>query len=138
LINDEIAGDVRGLVEYFFKEHLAPKIDQYKKDHFLEIFKTKEDAGKTLLIESVHNLNGIVVQNEQGEMVELNKLKFIVTGQRQTSDVPQKHQKFNEKIISTGEHLDKDGTILKFNIIQDPETGKIHGRWHRKKGDIYA
>ena len=123
----------------FFKEHLAPNIDQYKKEHFLEIFKTKEDVTKTLLVESEHNLKGIFVINSKGEKIELKKIKYVVTGNRQTSDVPQKHHIFNEKMISTGEHLDRDGTAIKFNIVQDPDTRKIHARcWKRTKVDNNA
>lgn len=135
VIGDEVAGDVRGLVEYFFREHLAPNIDQYKKEHFMEIFKTKEDATKTLLVESEHDWKGIFVINTNGQKIEIKKIKFIVTGNRQTSDVPQKHHIFNNKMISTGEYPDKDGTTIKFNIVQDPDTGKIHGRWRKTKAD---
>jgi hypothetical protein len=36
-------------------------------------------------------------------------------------------------MIFIGEHLDNDGSKIKFNIVQYPESDQIHGTWNRKK-----
>ena len=64
---------------------------------------------------------------------DANRVGIIIFGTRNTEEVEQKHYKFNELMISTGEHLDRDGSKIKFNIVQDSESKQIHGRWNRKK-----
>jgi hypothetical protein len=54
-------------------------------------------SSKTLLVESEHDWKGIFVIDAKGQKVELKKVKFIVTGNSQTADVPQKHRIFNQK-----------------------------------------
>ena len=46
-------------------------------------------------------------------------------------EVDQVHKVFNKKLISTGKHLDSNGTTIDFNIVQDPDTKKMHFRWLR-------
>lgn len=131
-VNGEVIGDVKGFVGNFFKEHIVPHINEYKKNHFLEIFKTKEDVGKTLLVEIEYDWPGIYVLDNKGNKTELKKVKYIITGNRISMDVEQAHHVFNEKMVSTGRHLDADGSAIDFSVIQDPDTKKIHARWERK------
>ncbi len=127
----EIIGDLEGLVEYFFQEHIIPKIKQYKKEHFLEIFKTKADTKKMLFVESEHAWPEISVIDQEGNAVKLSKVKYVITGIRRTMEVNQEHKVFNNKLVSTGKHLDSNGTTIDFNIVQDPDTKKMHFRWLR-------
>lgn len=132
-LNGEILGDLRGLIEYFFKENLAPKLDKYKKEHTLEIFKTKEDLEKTLRAEKEYNWSGITIITNLGERIELSKIKYIVVGTRKSMDVEQEHYIFNKKMVSTGKYLEAQDSTIDFNIVQDPETEKIHIKWKRSK-----
>lgn len=131
-VNSEVIGDVKSLVEYFFKEHIVPHINEYKNSHFLEIFKTKEDVEKMLLVESEYDWLGIYVLDNEGNKTELKKVKYIITGNRKSMDVEQAHHVFNEKMVSTGRHIDADGSAIDFSVIQNPDTKKIHVRWERE------
>lgn len=130
-IEGEILGDLIGLIEYFFKEILGPKIDEYKKENFLEIFKKRADLEKNLLAESEHDWSGVTVLIKSGKRVELSKVKYIVIGNRKSQKLEQEHHVYNEKMISTSSHLDVDGSAINFSIIQDPETKKLHITWKR-------
>lgn len=131
-INDEVVGTVEGLTSYFFQEHLVPSIRENVKNNFSELFKTQEDLQKPLMVEAEFNWPGIYVINADSSKIELKKVKYIVTGQRNVIDVEQKHRVFNRKMVSTSSHLDADGSILDFNIVQDSDTNKMHVRWRRK------
>jgi len=131
-IEGEIVGDLKGLIEYIFKDSLVPQIEAYKKEHFLEIFKSKSDARKNITIEREYEWSNVVILNKKGERLQPKKIKYVVTGSRKAVDVEQQHRVFNDKMISTGKVLDSDGAAIKFSIIQDPETRKIHTRWRRK------
>jgi len=123
----------RTLIEYFFQEHLVPQIDKYKKEHFLEISKTRADAEKSMLAERDYDWSGLHVINNKGERIELKEVKYVVIGRRKTANVEQEHRLFNEKMVSTGKHLDSDGTAIEFSILQDPDTENIHVRWNKIK-----
>jgi len=131
----EIVGNLKGLIEYFFQEHIIPKIDQYKKEHFLEIFKTKDDVKKMLLVESEHTWREINVIDQEGNVVKLSKVKYVIKGIRRTMEVDQEHKVFSNKLVSTGKHLDNNGTTIDFNIVQDPDTRKMHVRWFRSSDE---
>lgn len=128
-------GAVKDICEYFFREFLVPKIDEKVKAQFLDIFKTKEDLSKTLYVEIDHTFVGFYVRLNDGKEIEISSLKFIVYGTRWFADVEQAHMKFNEMMVSSGKHVDSDGSILKFSVVQDPEAKKIHGKWQRVPPD---
>lgn len=128
-------GSIKETFEYFFLEFLLPRIQAKVKAGLLEIFKTKEDLSKTLVVESVHTFPGLTVRLPGREEVDISNLKFIVHGNRRFVDVKQTHMKFNDLMVSTGQALDNDGSVLKFTIVQDPEAKKIHGKWKRQKSD---
>ncbi|SDY75791.1 Restriction endonuclease [Nitrosomonas sp. Nm58] len=132
-VNGEIVGDFKSLIEYFFQENIVPCINEYKKSHFLEIFKTRADVEKILLVESEYSWPGIFVLDADGSRKELTKIKYVITGVRKSMNVEQTHHVFNEKMVSTGRHFDADGSVIDFNVVQDPDTKKIHARWARRK-----
>jgi hypothetical protein len=131
----EVVGDLAGVIEYFFQEYLAPQLDKHKKEHFSEIFKTREDVEKPLWAQSEHDWTGICVVSRDGTRTELSKVKFVVFGNRRAMGVEQEHRLFNERMVSTGRLLDADGTTVDFSIVQDPDTEKIHLRWTRSTSD---
>ncbi|MGH7824332.1 MAG: hypothetical protein ACREQ7_04045 [Candidatus Binatia bacterium] len=128
-------GSIKETFEYFFLEFLLPRIQEKAKANFLGLFKTKENLSKTLYVESSQTFPGFTVQLTGGEEVDISNLKFIVHGTRRFADVKQTHMKINGLMISTGQHLDTDGSVLKFSIVQDPEAKKIHGKWKREKSE---
>jgi hypothetical protein len=126
-------GSIKDNFEYFFFNHLLPFIQTKKRTEIIKLFKTKADLNKEVYIESDHTFPGTYARLSTGEEIDISVLKFIIFGTRSTKEVEQKHYKFNELMISTGEHLDSDGSKIKFNIVQDPESKQIHGRWNRTK-----
>lgn len=127
----EEVGSIKEVFEYFFLEFLLPRIQKKVKAERLDIFKTKADISKLLHVESDHNLPGFSVRLADGEEIDVSDVKFIVHGTRHVSDINQNHMKFNDMMVSTSQYLDADGSLLKFSIVQDPETEQIHGRWRR-------
>lgn len=137
-VEGQVVGDLEGVIEYFFQEYLAPQLDKHKKEHFREVFKTREDVLKPLWAQSEHDWTGTCVVSPDGKRTELTKVKYVVVGHRKAMDVEQEHRLFNERMVSTGKHLDTDGTTVDFTIVQDPDTEKIHLRWTRTTSDTDA
>ena len=134
-LNGEQMGNLGELVQYFFQQYVIPQLIQYKKKHFLDLFKDKANLDKTLIAEDVYDWPDIVVDCVNGKQVELKKVKYIVHGNRKSEDVEQAHYVFNKKMVSTGKHLDADGSVITFYVIQDPDTQKISVRSELKGGD---
>ena len=134
-LDGETVGDLAGLIEYFFKEHVIPGVEAYRKQHFLTIFKTKEDIGKPMLVESEHDWPKVVATDNQGKRVEIARVKYVFTGVRQSMDVHQAHYVFNMKMISVGRHRDPDGTEIDFSLIQDLDSPTLRARWTKRAGD---
>lgn len=128
-VDGQVVGSLKDIIEYFFQEYLAPQIDKHKKENFLEIFKTKEDVEKTMLVESEHTWPEIHAHDRDGNEVNFSKVKYIVLGVRKTMDVNQEHKVFNNKMISVGKHSESDGSTINFRILQDPDTQKMHVKW---------
>ena len=128
-------GSIKGTFDYFFLKFLLPHIQSKVKADFLDIFKTREDLAKTLYIECDQTFTGFVVRLDSGAEADISNLKFIIHGTRCSTDVKQTHIKFNDLMASTGQHLDTDGSVLKFSIVQDPEARKIHVKWRRDKSE---
>lgn len=130
-----IIGNLRDLIVSFFRELLAPRIDDYKKENFPNIFRTVEDLDRDLVIESEHDWPLISVLTISGERVEVSRVKFIVVGTRKSTQIEEEHHLFNQKMVSTGTYHDTDGSFINFSIVQDPETRKLNARWWRTNID---
>ncbi len=137
-INGEIIGDLKGLIEYFFQEYLVPQCNKYKKEHFLEIFKTKDDLEKPMLVQREYDWTGVYAITKDDERTELKKVRYVVVGNRRAMDVEQEHRVFNDKMVTTGKHFDSDGSTIDFSIVQDPDTRILHGRWVRDRKESNA
>ncbi len=135
VMNGEDCGSIKENFDYFFINHLLPFIQTKKRKEVMELFKTRADLDKEIYIEWDHTFPGICARLPSGEEIDISVLKFTIFGTRNTEEVDQKHYKFNELMVSAGEHLDSDGSTIKFNIVQDPESKKIHGRWQRVPPD---
>ncbi|MEA5391186.1 restriction endonuclease [Cyanobium gracile UHCC 0139] len=134
-LDGETVGDLAGLIEYFFKERVVPGVEAYRKQHFLAIFKTKEDIGRPMLVESEHDWPKVVATDNHGNRVEITRVKYVFTGVRQSMDVHQAHYVFNKKMISVGRHRDPDGTEIDFSLIQDLGSPTLRARWTKRAGD---
>ena len=134
-LDGEAVGDLAGLIEHSFKQHVIPGVEAYRKQHFLDIFKTKEDMGKPMLVESEHSWPKVDVTDNLGNRVEIARVKYVYTGVRQTVDVYQALYVFNQKMISVGRHRDPDGTVIDFSLIQDSDSPTLRARWTKRAGD---
>jgi hypothetical protein len=135
IVDGEEFGSIKENFEHFFLNHLLPFIQEKKRKDMMELFKTKADLDKELYIEFDHTFPGTLARLSTGEEIDISDLKFIIFGTRNTEEVGQEHFKFNELMVSTGQHRDSDGSTIKFNIVQDSESKKIHGRWKREKSE---
>lgn len=125
-------GSVRDVFQSFFQQFLLPRIEKKVREEFREIFKTTGDLSKPLYIESDNRLSGFRVRLFNGSEVDISDVKFLIYGIRLVANVETSHIKFNEMMISAGKHIESDGSVLKFSVIQDPEEHKIHVRWERE------
>jgi hypothetical protein len=128
----EVVGTVKEVFEWIFLEKIIPQAQVYVKDNFKEIFKTYANLRKIMYIEKEENLSVLYVISGEGNKTEISKVKFIFHGTRWVADVKPKHSLFNEKMISTGKYIDTDGSLLKFIILQDPDSKQIHVNWRKK------
>lgn len=131
-LKGEIVGTVKEVFELIFLKKIVPQAITYVKEHFMEIFKKYSDIKKTIYLEAEQEVGELYVIPKKGRKVKISKAKFIIYGTRQIVDVAQSHAKFNEKMISTSKHIDADGSILKFKILQDPDTRQLHANWSRE------
>lgn len=134
-LDGEAVGDLAGLIEHFFKEYVIQGAEAYRRQHFLEIFKTREDIGKTMLVESEHDWPKVTVKDDQGNTIEIARVKYVFMGVRQSAEVHQAHYVFNQKMISLGRHRDPDGTEIDFSLIQESDSSQLHSRWTKRPGD---
>jgi hypothetical protein len=132
-IESEDCGSIKDFFEYFFLNHLLPFIQKSKRTEIMQLFKTKADFDKPIYIEFDYTFPGIYARLSTGEKINISVVKFIIIGMRQAKEKEQKHYKFNDLMISASEHFDSDGSKIKVNIVQDPESVLIHGIWNRKK-----
>lgn len=130
-LNGKEVESLKDIIEHFFKEFIVPQIDKYKKDNFLEIFKSKEDAEKLLVVENEYSWPKLDVRDLNGNEVSISKVKYVILGRRNVVDVNQEHKKLNNKFISVSEHLNSDGSSINFRVIQDPDTKKMHVNWFK-------
>jgi hypothetical protein len=133
VLNGEDCGSIKVFFEYFFLKHLLPFIQTHKMTEIRQLFKTKSDLDKGIYIEFEHNFPETYARLSSGEEVRISVVKFIIIGTRGTKEIEQNHYKFNELMVSMSEHLDSDGSKIKFNILQYPESDRIHGTWKREK-----
>ena len=134
-LNGAEAGTLKEACEYLFKQYVVPYIEENKKKEIMSLFKTVEDLGKEGCIETGHTLPGLAVRGENSELIDISGLQFVVFGKRNTHPVEQEHFKLNDLMISTGKFVDQDDSSITFQIVQDPETEKIHASWRRKKDE---
>ncbi|MDA3916263.1 MAG: restriction endonuclease [Deltaproteobacteria bacterium] len=125
-------GTIKEFLEKYFLDVLIKEFDDYFKEHRFEVFKTKADLSKLLYLEKDVEFPNLSSKTTDGEIVDLSKIKFIVHGTRRSSTVPQKHSKFNKTMISTGSFEDTDGSVLRFKILQEPESKTLHANWVRE------
>jgi hypothetical protein len=125
-ISGNIVGSLKDFGNYFFQQFLIPQINKYKKDHFLELFKSRDVVEKTMLVETENSWPEVTALDLNGNPVTFSKVKYIVLGTRKAVEVEPQHKVFNNKIVSVGKHVESDGTKFEFTVVQDPDTRKAH------------
>lgn len=130
-IKGEFACTLKEMVEWFFRDYVIPQFTKCRNERFLEIFKTRADLDKTLLGESEHDWPDVQVVTAGGERIDISRIRYIFIGNRQAMEVEQSHHVFNRKMVSTGKHIDSDGTATHFSLVQDPGSTEIRGKWVR-------
>lgn len=131
----EEVGSIKETFEYFFLKFLLPRCQEKVRAGFLDIFKTKTDFSKFLRVESDHTFTGFTARIYGGDDVDISRLKFIVHGTWRHNEVDQTHIQFNEMMVSTGQYVDSDRSELKFTIVQEPDTKKIHAKLIRNRSE---
>lgn len=126
-------GTIKDYLEKYFLDILIKEFNDYLNEHRFEVFKTKEDLSKLLYLEKKVDFPNLTTEINNGDIIDLSKIKFVVHGTRRASTVPQEHRKFNKNMVSTGSFEDTDGSILKFKILQNPKEKKLHANWIREK-----
>ena len=126
---------IKDTFEYFLEKKFKQQIQEKVNKDRAEIFKTKDDLSKTLYAESEFNFVGLKAKLDNGDKVDISQVRIIVNSTRRTFDIKPNHCKFNDLMVSTAKHLDTDGSLIKFNVVQDTESKKIHVKW-KKEGTL--
>ena len=97
-----------------------------KKDHYLEIFKTRADIEKPLSMESQHDLNDLFVLMKEGRRVEISQINYVYVETRRHEDVPQSHYLYrNKEMLSVGQLADGDGSQINVSLMQKADSPTI-------------
>jgi hypothetical protein len=123
-------GNLEAFINYFFREHVVPGAVAYKKEHFLEIFKTREDIEKPLLINCQKDLNGLIVLTRDGSRVEISRISFVLVETRHHEDIPQSHYLYrNQEMFSVGKLAEADGRQVNVSLMQKTVPPSISVRF---------
>lgn len=122
--NQEV-GSIQSVFERTFLDFLVPDINAYLKDHIGELFKTREDLDKPLVVELERNLSELTIIESEGKPVDLSRVKFLIQGVRAVTNLDQKHTVFNGVIVSEGWHQNEDQTKLISRVIQEPGSKTV-------------
>ena len=124
----QILGDLEGLLVFYFQKIVVPYLNAYRDQHFLEIFKTRADIDLPMRIEVSYRWPACRVIMEDGTTTELREVRYIIFGNRNATDIKQEHRTYNDRMVSTGRHIDIDGSLIASIVVQDPDTEKLHIR----------
>jgi hypothetical protein len=119
-------GSLEDFIGSFFREVVIPGAEAYKKEHYLEIFKTRADIEKPLLMESQHDLGGLFVLMNEGKRVEIRQIKYVYFETRRHEDVHQSHYLYrNMEMLSVGQLADVDGSQINVSVMQKADSPTI-------------
>lgn len=134
-LDGQSCGSLAVFIEHFFKEYVIAGAEGYMKKHFLEIFKTRENIGKPVRVESEHDWPTVIVKDDQGTETEITRVKYVFMGVRQSMGVDQVHYIFNQKMFSMGKHREPDGTEIDFSLVQEIDSQMLRSRWTKRPGN---
>lgn len=119
-------GNLEDFIGSFFREVVIPGAVAYKKEHYLEIFKTRADIEKSLLMESQYGLDGLIDLVKDEERVEIRQIKYVYFETRRHEDVPQSHYLYrNQEMFSVGQLADADGSQINVSLMQKGDSPTI-------------
>ena len=126
LFQGNAVGNLENYIGSFFREVVVPGAATYKKDHYLEIFKTRADIEKPLSMESQHDLNDLFVLMKEGRRVEIRQINYVYVETRRHEDVPQSHYLYrNKEMLSVGQLADGDGSQINVSLMQKADSPTI-------------
>ena len=108
-------GTLEGFVNFCFEEGPKKKTSRYVKDNMLNIFKTKSDTEKHMLIENTIPVKELYIKPD-GSRHFIKSITFTVVGLPFTQDIQARHRKYEGALITEGI----------FDIEEIPE---VHTTW---------
>lgn len=126
VLQGKAVGNLEDFIGSFFREFVIPGAAAYKKEHYLEIFKTREDIEKSPLMKSQYGLDGLIDQVKDEERVEIRQIKYVYFETRRHEDVPQSHYLYrNQEMFSVGQLVNAAGTQINVSLTQKGNSPTI-------------
>ena len=113
--NGAAVSDLEGLTQFCYEEGTRKKLIPYYKQHFLNIFKTRADVERHMLIEHAIPINGLYIKSEKGKCF-IGSVTFTLVGLPTMKEIAAKHRKYQEALITE-------------NVFDIKEMDKIHTSW---------
>ena len=108
-------GNLKGLEQFCYEEGTKKKLLPYYKQHFLNIFKTRVDVEKQMLIEHTIPINELYIELD-GEKFYVTSITFILIGIPTTQDIDVKHRTY-------------EGALITEAIFDIKQMDNIHTAW---------
>jgi len=94
-------GDLDGLAKFCFEEGTKKKLIPYYKQNFLNIFKTRADVEKHVLIEHTIPINEFYIESD-GDKHYINSITFTLIGIPTTQDIELRHLTYEGMLVTEG------------------------------------
>lgn len=113
--NELEIGDLEGLANFCFEEGPKKNIIPYFKRNMLNIFKTKADTERHVLIEKTIPIKKLYIEDD-GIKHFINSIKFTLVGIPTTQDIQVNHRTYEDTLITEG-------------LFDIEEMKEIHTAW---------
>lgn len=130
----DIAGDfiapLEAVLRYFWKNLVLRRVHLHIKQHFLDIFKNREDLTKPIKVKMKIEKPGIYLKDDKGVIRDIKSLLFLCTCTfEKIEDVPVDHYAFGSgTAFISNARLDFEcsgGGTYNLKLIQLPSTNQI-------------
>ncbi|MBA6391482.1 restriction endonuclease [Colwellia sp. BRX10-3] len=119
-------GSIIEFIEYYFKEHLTPELDDKMGEEFKKLVNNLDDARKLIQIEVTKHLAGLSLHTTKDIVLNISKVQFLIIGTREVTDIQMEHKVFDNQMISFGQHLNSTHEH-DVAIIQKPDSENFIG-----------
>jgi hypothetical protein len=113
--NARVMGDLEGLAQFCYEEGTKKKLVPYYKQNFLNIFNTRADVEKQMLIEHTIPINELYIESD-GEKFYVTSITFMLIGTPTTQDIDVKHRTY-------------EGALITEAIFDIKQMDNIHTAW---------